>query len=88
MKLPHEIREKIKQLEGQKREIDYLIGLLIKPHVPGNVNNVSAGLVYSWYPISTFWDCKKSPIGCCMYNHNEDRCHDHCLFCGQPEERK
>ena len=88
MELPNEIREKIKQLEGQKREIDYLIGLLIKPHVPDDVKNVSAGLVYSWYPVSTFWDCEKSPIGCCMYNHNEDRVHDTCLFCREPEERK
>ncbi len=84
----NEIKEKIKELQNQKQEINNLIGLLIKPYVPYNVKNVSPSLVYLWYPICTFWECEKSPIGCCIYNHNEDLAHDHCLFCGQPQERK
>ena len=34
------------------------------------------------------WDCPVSPSGLCCYNHYLDPLHDHCLFCGQPEERK
>lgn len=34
------------------------------------------------------WDCTKSPVGKCIYNQFEDPCHDHCLVCGDPEERK
>ena len=38
--------------------------------------------------ISDFWDCKKSPIGWCVYDNIEDIYHDCCVFCGKPEERK
>ena len=34
------------------------------------------------------WECPTSPIGVCSYNDNKDPIHDHCLFCGDPEERK
>jgi len=32
--------------------------------------------------------CVKSPTRSCLYNHDEDRCPDECLVCGQPGERK
>ncbi len=38
--------------------------------------------------IGTCWDCPESELGLCVYDHVEDRAHDYCLFCGQPEERK
>ena len=35
------------------------------------------------------WWCKKSNIrSSCVYNDRTDINHDHCLFCGHPEERK
>lgn len=34
------------------------------------------------------WECTQSPIDICIYNDNEDPTHDHCHFCGLPEERK
>lgn len=34
------------------------------------------------------WDCEKSPVETCVYNPYEDPCHDQCIFCGDPEERK
>lgn len=42
----------------------------------------------SWLEHSSWWICKTSPTGYCVYNHTEDPIHDHCLFCGDPEERK
>jgi len=33
-------------------------------------------------------ECVRSPTRSCLYNHEEDRCHDECLVCGGPEERK
>ncbi len=33
------------------------------------------------------WKCT-GPVGVCVYDHFEDPPHDHCLFCGDPEERK
>lgn len=85
---PKKIAEEIEKLESEKHKLNIKIGELIKPYVPRDVKDVGAGLVYEWYPVSTFWECKKSPIGCCMYNDNEYRPHDNCLFCGEPEERK
>lgn len=45
---------------------------------------------YHWmrHVITWEWDCEKSPFGWCAYNHREDRAHDDCVFCHQPEERK
>jgi hypothetical protein len=34
------------------------------------------------------WECKNSPLGICIYNDEDDRKHDECLFCEDPEERK
>ena len=33
------------------------------------------------------WDCKKSPIGKCVYDCFEDPCRDECLFCHDPADR-
>lgn len=35
-----------------------------------------------------FWECPDSPRGMCYYDDFEDPCHDSCLVCGQPAERK
>lgn len=34
------------------------------------------------------WECEKSPIHVCAYDGADDPCHDSCLFCKYPEERK
>lgn len=34
------------------------------------------------------WHCPDSPNGVCWYDHEDDSCHDQCIFCGEPEERK
>jgi hypothetical protein len=34
------------------------------------------------------WECPNSPFGTCVYDHQQDRGHDNCLICGEPEERK
>jgi len=42
------------------------------------------------------WECPpefsgpiiKSPTGRCVYDDRNDPCHDECLFCGEPRERK
>ena len=34
------------------------------------------------------WECSKSPVDLCVYNHNMGPAHDDCLFCHEPEERK
>jgi hypothetical protein len=34
------------------------------------------------------WYCPVSPERYCEYDDNEDPCHDDCLHCHQPDERK
>jgi hypothetical protein len=38
--------------------------------------------------VSFFWGCQTSPVGGCIYDDDADPCHDFCLFCDDPEERK
>ena len=33
------------------------------------------------------WQCEDSPVGLCVYD-SQDRAADHCIFCGDPDERK
>lgn len=40
-----------------------------------------------WYHVGE-WECEKSPIGLCIYHYLDDRALDHCIFCGNPNERK
>ena len=39
-------------------------------------------------PVVGTWECENSPIDVCIYNHDKDPCHDYCLHCGGPDERK
>ena len=35
------------------------------------------------------WWCQEdTPDGVCMYDEENDPCHDNCLYCHEPEERK
>jgi len=34
------------------------------------------------------WECPTSPLGVCAYDSEADPCHDDCLFCHDPSERK
>ena len=44
--------------------------------------------VGQWHVLSTEWDCPESPFGYCAYHIFEDRAHDDCIFCHEPQERK
>ena len=37
---------------------------------------------------SPYHSCRRSPVGACVYDDDNDPCHDNCVFCGHPEERK
>ena len=34
------------------------------------------------------WDCESSPTKHCLYDDDNDPAHDHCVYCGDPYERK
>jgi len=39
-------------------------------------------------PIEGSWECEGSPTKLCWYDARRDPAWDHCLFCGDPDERK
>jgi len=76
--------EKRKQLAAETHAneivVDNVVDELVKPLRP----DVE-------YPLATFtWRCEDlaNPTGYCVYDDDADPCHDECLFCGDPEERK
>jgi len=69
----------IKRRRAMQEGIEIEINQLVKKAIP-DYNRM-------WMTIGT-WDCKKSPIGLCVYNHMEDEVLDDCLYCHEPDERK
>ena len=49
-------------------------------NMPENASHIVAG--------DMEWECKESPTKYCVYDDDCDSCHDECLFCGEPEERR
>lgn len=50
-------------------------------------NGVASGRVVA----DSGWECTdvmRNVYGFCIYDDDEDPCHDNCLFCHEPEERK
>jgi hypothetical protein len=35
-----------------------------------------------------YWKCRKSPVGHCVYDIEDDPEQDSCIYCGDPDERK
>lgn len=74
-----QIVKQINDYREQKTLIDYKISKLVVTKIP-EFNNM-------WNTIGE-WECKKSPIGLCIYDHMIDPYLDNCLYCGEPHERK
>ena len=74
------VREKIEDKLEKISKIEIEIEKLIKYRYPNYNFELELG--------DFLWECDLSPIGTCLYNKFEDKLHDNCIFCGQPEERK
>ncbi len=72
------IEEKLKKINKIKIEIDELV----KEKYPDY--NFELELAHG----NILWECEESPIGTCLYNKFEDKSHNNCIFCHEPEERK
>lgn len=46
------------------------------------------GIKNPYFYLDFGWPCKDSPIKTCIYDNDEDRCHDSCIYCYEPYERK
>lgn len=76
-----ELGKLIEKARNHVQNVEQEILEIAKPHMPNDTCD------WEWY-VGTFWDCPDSPFGKCMYHRFEDRAHDSCYFCGEPEERK
>ncbi len=65
-------------LECARDDLSHIQNLVLK----------SKGYYTDDITVTEDWTCTKSPVGKCIYNHFEDPCHDVCLVCSEPEERK
>lgn len=78
--LKSDLKDSISECTVKMDEIGHLRNQLVKSIWPG----------YDWmtHAMDFYWECENSPFGWCAYEHFEDRAHDHCIFCGDPSERK
>jgi len=65
------------------------IALAVKPFVPPYEEG-RAPEEEPEYVVTGTWSCddERNPAETCVYDDANDQCHDFCLFCGEPEERK
>ena len=75
-----DVKERLDEIEGGKLRLDIIKDKLIEKYWPEYWSGEHA------VPIE--WECPESPFGYCAYHKWEDRAWDHCLFCGEPHERK
>lgn len=61
-----------------------------RKEVDEEIRGIVAGVCQqsSNFLVTSYWDCDKSPTGLCVYDELDDPAHDHCIWCGAPEERK
>jgi len=83
----NEVAATIQTLRTEMEEHEALIVAILRPFIPDDPDRepLSDTLVT---PGS--WSCTddRNPAGTCVYDDENDDCHDTCLFCGHPEERK
>lgn len=78
--LAGDVKQRLDEIEGAKLRLEILKDKLLESTWKEYFNCEHA------VPIE--WECPDSPFGYCAYHKWEDRAWDHCLFCGQPHERK
>lgn len=75
-----EIAATIKSIARRIEKDQQAIKDIAKEHIPD--------FHFLDYSVSTFWECKKSPIGMCVFNLSDHGNRTDCRYCGQPVERK
>ncbi len=71
----------IESIVESRRKMTWLIESILDRHMGEDEGQ--------WHTVgSELWECSKSPVGLCVYHKVNDRMHDSCIFCGEPEERK
>lgn len=79
-KLVGDLRDSVQHCTESLDEIEHQRHKLIMAMWPGYSMHV--------HTLDYVWECKESPAAWCVYDRWNDRPHDHCLFCGDPSERK
>lgn len=92
-KLNQEIEEATRVLVAERskkrRELDKLRDSLTIGAIPvEDSEGLTDAQKVDYLIHSGYWNCPESPTGKCVYFSLSDPCHDDCLFCHDPEERK
>jgi len=74
------IKEQLKKYLSDITDIEIEIEKLIKSKFKDYDYELELG--------AYLWECEESPIGTCLYNRFNDKAHDNCIFCDEPNERK
>ena len=76
-----DMRIMLQSLARIQREAGSTISGILNEVVPEKYTHICKLGPYGWH-------CEDSPVGLCVYDSIEDRAADHCIFCGDPDERK
>lgn len=78
MKSIHDAQKEVYAAQCKKNEAEYELRKQLAEQYGLSPFGVSLG----------GWECPDSPTKYCIYNSVEDPCHDDCIICHDPEERK
>lgn len=84
------LRARVKAIQKELEESEATLVALARPFIPEPTEEVYREPLSDTLVIPGSWDCTdaRNPTGTCVYDDVNDDCHDFCLFCGAPEERK
>lgn len=82
MEVKQRHKEKLEDLQQHMNLLKAEVAMILRPAIGYDV------WINGLYVCPASWDCKKSPVGWCVYNEQVDKPHDNCIFCGQAEDRK
>ena len=93
MKLPRGAKRRQEMLESVRTRVRVLRECLSESE--GLLLDLERALVIDASPghdaddiVIGSWECPTSPLEVCVYDCDADPCHDDCLFCHDPSERK
>lgn len=84
---PNQMRDLLRRANDVRQVIESDFAQIVRAYASRDIKDDGESLGWD-YVIGFTWDCEKSPIGLCIYNHYKDRAHDSCVFCHDPAERK
>jgi len=83
------LRARVKAIQEELEKSEATLVALARPFIPDPEEDEEREPLSDSLVAPGEWDCTdgRNPVGTCVYDDENDECHDYCLFCGSPEER-